>query len=87
LGPLFEPCQHQNPQTPYSLNPQGTLWFLNGASGNLLGNFTVELNAGSIGGGASIAQGKVFIGSGYGVFATANSGYPGKVYALRLPQV
>jgi hypothetical protein len=65
-----------------SLDEQGTLWYLDAASGNLLGSFQTGA---SIGGGASVARGKVFIGSGYTTFGTGTAG--NKAFALGLPSV
>jgi hypothetical protein len=53
---------------------------LDAASGNLLGKFE---SGASIGGGASVARGKVFIGSGYTAFGTGVAG--NKAFALGLP--
>jgi hypothetical protein len=63
-----------------SLDAAGTLWYLNGATGAPLGKFDIGA---SIGGGASIARGKVFIDSGYSIFGAGNGGT--KTFALKLP--
>ena len=61
-----------------SLDPQGHMYALNGATGEILWTFA---SGGSCLSGAAISEGRLFWGSGYSLFGTPNN----KVYSFGLP--
>jgi polyvinyl alcohol dehydrogenase (cytochrome) len=61
-----------------SLDPQGHMYALNGATGEILWTFP---SGGSCLSGAAISEGRLFWGSGYSFFGTPNN----KVYSFGLP--
>lgn len=50
-----------------SYDVQGHLIFVDARTGQLLGSFATGLPIGSLEGGASVADGSVYVGSGFGV--------------------
>jgi len=65
-----------------SLDPQGYMYALNGATGQILWSFP---SGGSCLGGAAISNGMVFWGSGYSNLGFSFGGPNNKVYAFGLP--
>lgn len=61
-----------------ALDPQGHMYALNGATGDILWTFP---SGGSCLSGAAISEGRLFWGSGYSLFGTPNN----KVYSFGLP--
>eukprot|EP00884_Botryococcus_braunii_P020101 jgi/Botrbrau1/6775/Bobra.0057s0011.1 len=66
-----------------SLDPQGKLIFVDARTGQLLGSFSTGVPIGSLGGGASIYNGSVYVGSGYAQAALPSLTWT--VWALTLP--
>lgn len=56
-----------------SFDLQGHLIFVDARTGQLLGSFATGVPIGSLEGGASVADGSVYVGSGFGV----SLGFPG----------
>jgi len=65
-----------------SSDAAGHVYALNGATGKIKWSFAT---GGSIGSGASIVNGMVYWGSGYGQFASSGTTGNNKVYAFSLP--
>lgn len=66
-----------------SLDPQGQLIFVDARTGQILGSFSTGVPVGSLGGGASVVNGSVYVGSGYAQAALPSLTW--SVWALSLP--
>lgn len=88
-GDTSVPPKHARSQAPMtvangvvfyaSMDAKGTLFFLDAATGKMLGRFETGATSGS---GPSVVGGRVFVGSGY---LNLNLGRPGnKLYALQV---
>jgi hypothetical protein len=63
-----------------SYDPQGNLIFVDARTGQILGNFATGVPIGNLEGGASVVDGSVYVGSGFGI----GIGLPGLWYVWGL---